>query len=277
MTTETAASGGGASDLDLFEEEATGKTSTTNATHESSTVPQKYAGKTVEDLIKMHQNAERLVSRQGEELGQMRKYADALIDLKKPTTQVTEERKPVTVDALLNDPEKAINAAVANSPLAQRAAAAEQRAAQLEVRLAESEFTGKHGATVARDINDPAFLEWVNKNPLRQALAASSANQQDPNRFVAAKNIWDLWDEHQDILVAKQNTQQRQDKQRTVPTTVRQHPIDATQSRKPVWSRAKLMELRLQAAQGNQAAMARLNDPGFQERMHEAYAENRVR
>src|SRR5882672_1471260 len=100
MSTENTGSTGGADDLDLFEAEATGQPVKT----QSTTVPDKYAGKGVEDLIKMHQNAEKLISRQGQDVAQMRRLADQLLDLKKPTTQTTIEHQPVTVDQLLNDP-----------------------------------------------------------------------------------------------------------------------------------------------------------------------------
>jgi hypothetical protein len=271
MTTESAGSAGGASDLDLFESEASGQPVTTSTT----TVPSKYEGKTVDDLIKMHQNAERLISRQGEEVATVRRMADEILQLKKPTTQTTEERKPVTVDALLNDPEKTINQALEQSPLAARARAAEERAARLEAELAETKFSGTHKPElVARDLNDPAFLEWVNKQPLRQALASEAAKK----NFVAAKNLWDLWDEHQELVGSRQQTQNTGNTgaRQKVPNTVRSSPNDMTQKGKPNWSRAKLMELREKVAQGDPVSLARWNDPAFQTRMHEAYAEKRV-
>jgi hypothetical protein len=273
MTTENTGAAGGADDLDLFESEASGQP-VQKVT--SETIPAKYAGKTVEDLITMHQNAERLASRQGAELGQIRRLADELIELKKPTTQTTVERKPVTVDALLNDPQKALNEAIDNSPLAARAKAAEDRASRLEAQLAETQFSGTHKPeTVARDVNDPAFLEWVNKNPLRQALAAESAKK----NFVAAKNLWDLWDEHQELVGQRQTQTQQNPAQgaaRKVPNTVKSAPRETLNQAKPNWSRAKLMELRMKVQAGDPAAVARWNDPGFTARMNEAYAEQRV-
>lgn len=269
MTTESSGSAGGANDLDLFEESLTGQTANTEKV---KTIPAKYEGKTVEDLIDMHQNAERLNSRQGAEVGQLRRMTDELLNLRKTTTQVTEERKPVTVDALLHDPEKAISDAVANSPLARRAEAAEQRSAILEQRILETEFSGKH-KTVQNDINDPAFLEWVNKNPLRVALAASAAKEGDANRYVAANNLWDLWDEHKELIGGK--TAATLGKGKTVPNTVKSAPAESRG--KPTWSRAKLMELRIKVQQGDQAAIARFKDPAFEARMNEAYAEGRVK
>jgi len=269
MTTESGADSARADDLDLFESEATGKPDTTAT---STTIPAKYVGKTVEDLIKMHQNAERKISLQGEEVSQVRRIADEILQLKKPTTQTTVEHKPVTVDALLNDPEKAIRSAVENSDLGRRAVAAEARVERLETQITEAEFLGKH-KNVASDINDPLFLDWVNKNGARQALAAAAAVK----NFKAAKDLWDMWEEHKELASAgQQRTDASGAKPKTVPSTVRQAPIDSVKG-KPIWSHAKLMDLRLKVQQGNPAALTRWNDPAFQERMHEAYAEKRIK
>jgi hypothetical protein len=269
MTTESTAGSGGASDLDLFEQEATGQP-TRHATVQ--TIPDKYKGKTVEDLINMHQNAERLISRQGEEVSQVRRIADEILQLKKPTTQTTQERKPVTVDALLNDPEAAINRAVQGSDLVRRTEAAETRVAQLESQITEASFTAKH-KTVAQDINDPAFLEWVNKNQTRQTLAAHAAQK----NFKAASELWDMWDEHKELTGGNKPAVKDQGSIKTVPTTVRSSPLDAIQSGKPVYSRSKLMALREKVGRGDPVATARWNDPTFQKNMHDAYAEKRVK
>lgn len=282
MSNENTSSAGGADDLDLFEAEATG-TTVSKKKEESKTIPDKYAGKTVDDLISMHQNAERLIARQGQEAGTLRRLADQILDLKKPTTPITEERKPVTVDALLNDPEAAIASAVAASDVGQRAERAENRVHQLEMTIGEQKFTAKH-KNVSRDIEDPEFQTWVNKNSLRQALASSAAKEGDPNRYVAANNLWDMWDEYKELKGTAsgdnsdelENSTRQQTQTKKVPNTVRQAPIDHARTGEPNWSRAKLMELRMKVQDGNEAAIARWKDPGFQERMHKAYQDKRV-
>jgi len=281
MTTENSATGTGADDLDLFEQEASGH-SNTNNTEKGATIPAKYVGKTVEDLITMNLHAEKLIGRQGSELGQMRRMADEILQLKKPTTQQPEERRPVTVDALLNDPQKAINAAVESSPIAARALAAEQRVAQLEQRLTENEFASK-GRNVEHDVQDPAFIEWVNKNPLRQSLAAEAAKHGSPNQQVATRNLWDMWDEYKELVGEHQPLRQTKKdesgsrRQASSTSTLRQAPIDSINQKKPIWSRQKLLDLRMKVADGNESAVNRWNDPELQKRMHEAYAEERVK
>lgn len=265
MTTESTGSTGGASDLDLFESEATGQ-----PVAKPTTIPDKYKGKSVEDIIQMHQNAEQLASRQGAELGQMRKYADALIDLKKPTTQTKEEHKPITVDVLLNDPEKALHSAVNSSELVKRTADAEARVTRLESNLAERTFVSNH-PSFAEDMVDPSFKEWMTKNPVRASLgqAASQAN------YEAANNLWSMWEEHKELTGAKDDTK-TQRKPKSVPSTVKSSPAENNTGQR-IYSRAKIMELRMKVQQGDPSSLARWNDPTFQENLNKAYAEERVR
>src|SRR6478736_1826618 len=68
-------------------------------------VPDKYKGKSVDEIIAMHQNAERKIAEQGTELGAIRKLV--MQPLPEKTNQHTVvERKPITVDSLVNDPDK---------------------------------------------------------------------------------------------------------------------------------------------------------------------------
>lgn len=266
MTTESTAS-----DLADFEAEATGQT-VEKVT--PTTIPDKFKGKSVEDMIQSYQNLEKLQSRQASELGQVRRMADQLLELKKPTTETKQhvERQPVTVETLLNDPEKALNSAVNSSDLALRAQRAEEGVARLERKLGEQEFVTKH-SDYAKDITDPDFIAWTQKNEVRRTLGEAAAQ----NNFVAAKNLWDMWEEHKELTAAKTTTADTTKAKAKVTATVRTAPNEVVNAGKPILSRSKLMELRTKVEQGDQAAQARWKDPEFQRRMIEAYAEDRVR
>jgi hypothetical protein len=45
----------------------------------SDDIPDKYRGKELSDIIKMHQEAEKLIGKQAQEVGEVRKLADELI------------------------------------------------------------------------------------------------------------------------------------------------------------------------------------------------------
>lgn len=265
MNTESGTSGT-ADDMDLFESEATGQ-----PVPKPTTIPDKYVGKSVEEIIQMHQNAEKRISVQGAELGQVRSMAAQLLEFKKPTTETkVVERTPVTVEALLNDPEKALRSAVDSSDLVQRVQRAEERNDRLEKLITQNDFVAKH-STYADDMNDPKFIEWTQKNDVRKALGQAAAQ----DNFVAAKSLWELWEEHQELVGAQTSkSDSPKSTAKKVPNTVKQAP---TESRgEPKYSWAKLMELRLKMQDGDPAAVARWNQPEFQAKLIKAYEDKRV-
>lgn len=265
MQTEITSPSGGSDDLDLLDADAT--TAHPATKENSETIPAKYAGKTVEELIQMNEESQRFIGKKSNENGQLRRMADEILNLKKPENRTTEERKPVTVEALLNDPETAIRNAVANSDVGRRAETAEARTAALEATIAKQAFSAKHKGFES-DINDPTFIAWVNKNPLRQDLASASAKE----NFNAAQALWDLWDEHKELVGSKDEPVAPSKK---VPATVRSSPVE--NRGKTIYSRSKLMALRMKVEDGDPAAVARWKDQRFQDNMIQAYAEDRVR
>ena len=81
--------------------------------------PQKYQGKTREEIIEMHRNAERKIGQTGNELGQYKQLTDQLLDLKRRDdlssqgVEVEEEPLPkITSEEILDDPDAAIEKAV---------------------------------------------------------------------------------------------------------------------------------------------------------------------
>lgn len=270
MTTETPGPAGTASDLDLFEAEASGQ-----PVHQPSKAPSdKYAGKSPEELIEMHRNAERVIGRQSQEIGTLRRVSDQILDLKKPTTETKKEepRQPVTVDQLLNDPEKALHSAVNSSEAATLAKSADERVSRLEASITQERFVSKH-KNFQQDLEDPSFKEWVAKNPVRVGLGNAAAQNAD---WKAAEALWDLWEEHKDLTKPAGKQTQTTQGAKPVPKTVKGSPSEGVPA-EATYSRAKLMELRIKVQQGDAAANARWSDPEFQRRMHQAYADGRVR
>ena len=105
---------------------------------EEPAIPEKYKGKSMDDIIKMHQEAEKLIGRQAQEVGEVRKLADDLIKQqlnKKEDTQPRVEDNEIDYFA---DPDKAVNRAVENNPIVkqlkeqQEMQRRQQQAAQLQ-------------------------------------------------------------------------------------------------------------------------------------------------
>lgn len=260
-------------DFDLEFQEATAQPA--KVAIEGDELPEKYQGKSPKEIAEMHMNAEKRLSQTGNELGQLRRLADQLLELKKDNVKErVEPPKPVTVDEIFADPENAIRKAVESSGVAKRANEAAERTENLERHLALQAFERSY-PTYKQDLSDPAFQDWVTKNSARAELFRR-ADQYD---VASADALWQMWGEYKELKSLTEKREAAKEQRRETikaAKTVSDSPID-TGSKAPVYSRAKLMELQTQAHSGNQSARAKWNDQAFQAELLRAYSEGRVR
>lgn len=251
-------------ELDLFTAESHADTSTDKPTQTS-----KYSNKSVDELIAMNEESQKHIGRLGNEVGTLRKLSDQIIELKQ-AKDPQREKPPVTVESLLNDPDKSLRTVVRDE-MEEKARQQSERLDRLELRLTEKDFTSSH-KDYAKDLEDPEFKSWVAKSKLKQGLANVAADERNPGRFDAASELWSLWEERKELI---SQTDDKPKQRKTVANTVRSTP---TENHKPrTFSRAKLMELRMKVQDGDPAAMARYNDPEFQTAMIQAYQDGRVK
>ena len=80
-------------------------------------IPEKYAGKTMSEVIEMHQNVEQALGKQGAELGEQRKLMQSLIEAQNKANETTPPEEPVIQeDNFFDDPVEAVNKAIENHP-----------------------------------------------------------------------------------------------------------------------------------------------------------------
>ena len=143
-------------------------------TPEEPAIPEKYKGKSLDDIIKMHQEAEKLIGRQAQEVGEVRKLADELIK-----RQITPQEQPVKAveddTDFFADPVKAVNKAVSSHPAVMQA---QQAAAQM-ARMQTANRLAQTHPDYTQVIADPEFAGWVNESPVRQRLYAAADKQFD--------------------------------------------------------------------------------------------------
>jgi predicted RNA-binding protein YlqC (UPF0109 family) len=138
-------------------------------------LPSKYRGKSIEEIISMHQEAEKVIGRQGQEVSEVRRLADELIkrDLTKTQTQV-QQTADDEIDYFV-DPKKAIEKAVSNHPKIREA---EERLAALHNRTAVEELNARH-PDMQQILSEPEFSEYVRGNRIRTELFERANNQYD--------------------------------------------------------------------------------------------------
>jgi hypothetical protein len=149
-----------------------------NTEQDTPKVPSKYQGKTLEDIVNMHQEAEKLIGRQAQEVGEVRKLADQLIknNLAQQTQLPQAKLQQEEVD-FFEDPQKAIQRAVENHPDVQ---AAKQTAAQFKAMQTQQQLAAKH-PDFADVVRDGEFQEWVKASPIRLNMFALADSAYDFN------------------------------------------------------------------------------------------------
>jgi hypothetical protein len=220
-------------------------------------LPEKYRGKSIEDVVKMHRDAEELIARQGREVGEVRKLADELIK-SQLTPKPKEVEKPKEVDFFEN-PQEAIRQQIENNP---RVLAAEHYAKQVQAEQSKQRLAQKH-PDVKEIVGDEGFKSWVNASKVRQQL------------FQQADN-YDLDAADELISTYKELRTVRQKQVEAVDNTVRTKTLNAVavdtggsgESSQKIFRRADLIRLKM-------------SDPArYEERMPEimaAYAQGRVK
>ena len=130
----------------------------------TSEIPEKYRGKSLEDIVRMHQEAEKLIGKQAQEVGEVRKLADELIKQNLGVKQQVVKEEEPEVDFFEN-PQKAVQKTVEKHPdvLAARQAASEFRKMQTQQRLSQVH------PDMGEIVKDQGFADWVKGSSVRLA------------------------------------------------------------------------------------------------------------
>ena len=157
-------------------------------TEERYEMPDKYKDKSVQDIIHMHQEAEKLLGRQSSEVGELRKTVDSYIktQLEEPKEQVVEE-----VD-FFDDPQAAVSRAIENHPKIREA---EEINKQYKQQTALSELQSKH-PDMQDIVQDNAFVEWIGASKIRTQLYQRADQGFDVD---AADELFSNWKERKQI------------------------------------------------------------------------------
>ncbi|MDE2097303.1 MAG: hypothetical protein KGL39_08680 [Patescibacteria group bacterium] len=241
-----------------------------NLEAELAQIPEKLRGKTPADLIRMYQEVERERSRLGNELGDSRRMIDRLLEVQPKIEEPKKEPRPeITPDDLFADPNKALDLAISTHPSVEKIQQANE---ELERRIAQRTFEQEY-PSYKEDINDPTFVEWVKKNPVRTNLILE-ANGYNLN---SARALWGMWSEYKELTGQKSQRESAeiQRRQREKDGTL-EGASGAQVNAEPRLNRAELRDLQRRALLGDKTAIAKWNDPKFQEIRKAAYADGRV-
>jgi len=140
---------------------------------EDSKIPEKYRNKSLDDVIKMHQEVEKLVGRQAQEVGEVRKLADELI--KQNLGQKVQHAEVEPEVDFFENPQRAIQNTVDRHPdvLAAKQAANDFKRIQIQQRLAQEHPDFQQISA------DADFVNWVKSSNVRMGLYAKADGEFD--------------------------------------------------------------------------------------------------
>lgn len=229
---------------------------------EQSSIPEKYRGKSLEDLVQMHQEAEKLVGRQGDEVGELRKVVDEYIRTQLQESQAPkQQQEPDEEIDFFVDPKKAMSRAIENHPKIREA---EEYSQQYRKQNALAQLQAKH-PDMQSILQDTKFAEWVKASKVRTRLFVEADQEYN---YESADELFSLWKERAAVVQQTNNMEQQARKQSLKAASTGNARGTGEAARKKIYRRADIIKL----MKTDPERYHSLSDEIFK-----AYAEGRVR
>lgn len=222
-------------------------------------LPEKYRDKSLDEIVKMHQEAEKLIGKQAQEVGEVRKLADELIRQNLGSKQQQIKQDEPEID-FFEDPKKAVQRTVDSHPdiVAARQATLEMKRTQIQQRLAQDH---PDFGDIAKDQD---FANWVKSSPVRIELFKRADAEYD---YDSANELLSTYKQ----LRGVKKQQSEASNEATRKQNLKAAAVDtggSGESSKKVYRRADLIRLKMQDPNRYDA---------LSDEIMAAYAEGRVR
>ncbi|MHA2065236.1 MAG: hypothetical protein ACXABY_12740 [Candidatus Thorarchaeota archaeon] len=195
------------------------------------------------DWEERYKNLEVLNSQQSQTVGEYRRVIDDYI--LNPTSEsepTQEEPKPITSDDLYENPDEAVNRAIANHPAIKRAQDIEQQFEAQERDRSVAGFRESHP-----DFEDikgtPEFASWVYENPTRVALA-NAADKWDMN---SADALFSLYKAEKGITKMQNEAKEAE----AIQAASLEDSSAVMVTDEPKFSRGEFVDMKMKASQGD--------------------------
>lgn len=209
-------------------------------------LPEKYRGKSAIDIAKMHQEAEKLIGRQANEVHEVRSLADQLLKQQLESNKRVQQQpiEESLEEDFFADPKQAVNRQVEKHP-----AVIEARQAALEMKKMKTaqQLSAKHPdfVTIAQD---NGFQDWVKASAIRLNLFAKADAEYD---FEAADELLSTYKEIKQIKaqqVVQQTAQSNEVEANAQKAAMKAATVDVGgtgETSRKVYRRADLIKLRM--------------------------------
>ena len=218
------------------EEETTLEQEQEQATTEEPEIPQKYQGKSTAEIVRMHQEAEKLLGKQSSEVGELRKVVDDYIQTQL-SEQAPQQSEPEQEEIdFFSEPDKAVARAIDNHPKIKEA---EQISSQYRQSTAMAELQKRH-PDMQDILQNNKFADWIKGSKIRQQLFVQADQQYD---YEAADELFTLWKERQQVVSQTAATEKNERKKAVKAASTGNVRGSGEQSAKKVYRRSDIIKL----------------------------------
>ena len=224
-------------------------------------IPERYRGKSLKDVVQMHQEVEKVMSRHSTEVGELRKVVDEYINTQPQSAPQQRNVEPESDIDYFTDPQAAVYRAIENHPKIKEA---EQYTANYKRQSALAELNNRH-PDMNNILNDPKFADWIKSSKIRTQLFVQADQQYDAE---AANELFNLWKERKTVAQQTANVEKQVRKQQLRAANTGNAKGSGEKTREKTYRRADIIKLMK-------------NDPdryqALSEEIMTAYAEGRVK
>jgi len=230
-------------------------------------IPDKFSGKSVEDIVKSYQNLEQELGRKSQEIGELRALSDSFLkaEISRNDGQTSVQKENSEIDDnddFYEDPSKAVNSLIERHPKFKEFQEFQARQSQ-DTSKAHLEQTHPDYVDI---VQDSKFQDWVKASTFRTDLFQAA----DAYNYEAADELLTHWKERSMIdKTAEVKEQQEQKRKKSLKAGKTESRVSSESTAgKKTYRRADLIRLK----QSDPTRYADLADEIFN-----AYAEGRVK
>ena len=228
---------------------------------EEPSLPEKYQGKSLEEVVQMHQEAEKLLGRQSSEVGELRKVVDDYISSQTQSAPQPQYVEPEDDIDYFTDPQGAVNRAIENHPKIREA---QEYSQQYKQQAALATLGNKH-PDMQEILGDPKFAEWIKASKIRTQLFVQADQEYNAD---AADELFSLWKERKTVTQQTAQVEKQARKQQLKAANTGNARGSGEGGRKKVYRRADIIKLMKTDPERYQS---------LSEEIFQAYAEGRVK
>jgi hypothetical protein len=231
----------------------------TEAKETTSDIPDKYKDKSLEDIVRMHQEAEKLLGKQSSEVGDLRKSVDDLLKAKLNEDANSPKKEEEPELDFYDDPKGSVSKAVENS----------ETIVQMKEMLAKQQQQtilkqiGEKHPDYEEIIKNENFVDWIKSSAVRTELFQRA----DKYDFNAADELLSNWKEIKGVVEKTESLNEKDRKLQVKAASTGGKGSGEPMSRK-IYRRSEIVNLMINDPQRYQANV---------DLFDKAYAEGRVK